>query len=215
MIHATRHSGSTPRRRGLAMLVVFLFGLVMLTLADRWLFHAMRVEDRAWLEGRDWYQFLRTAGYLPTWLVVGAAIIAHDLTRRDPWPLRRGTLVMLAPVLGGGLAELLKVLVPRQRPINNGAADGDYVWGTPFEALRGVGNHGLASSHAAVAFAAAFMLARLYPGAGMILVPLAAGCAVTRLLTGAHFATDVFVGAGAGYIAAALLAGLVRTPRRT
>lgn len=213
MRHTPSQHGRAPRR-GLVVLVVFLLGVVVFTLLDTRLFHALRVEDRPRLESRDWYQFFRAAGYLPTWLAVGAAFIVHDLARRVPWPLRRGALVVLAAGLAGGLAELLKVVLPRQRPINNGAIDGEYVWGVPFEALRGAGNHGLASSHAAVAFGAAFMIARLHPGTGLVLVPLAVGCAITRLLTGAHFATDVFVGAGLGYAAAAVFAGLVRRPGR-
>lgn len=214
MLHTPLHNPHAQRRRGLVLFVVFLLGLVVLTLTDRWLFTTLRHPDRVTLESKDWYQFFRAMGYLPTWLAVGAAFIIHDLARRAPWPLRRGTLVILAPIVAGALAELLKVLVPRQRPINNGAIDGEYVWGTPFEALRGVGNHGLASSHAAVAFGAAFVISRLFPGAGVVLIPLALACALTRMLTGAHFATDVYVGAGLGYAAAAILTSLIRMPRR-
>jgi membrane-associated phospholipid phosphatase len=190
------------RRRLWWLAGLFVAGLVVLTIFDKRLFFALRVEDRAALEGRDWYQAARAMGYLPVWLAAGAAIALHDAARRGGRVPARGGVVALAPALAGLLAEALKVVIPRQRPISNGVGDGEYVWGVPFEALRGVGNHGLASSHAAVAFGAAFVLARLYPASGFVLVPLAALCALTRLWAGAHFASDVYVGAWLGLAAA-------------
>lgn len=197
----TPHDRRLRTRRRLVLLGVFFAGLIVLTLLDRPLFEALRVADRARLESRDWYQALRALGYVPLWLAVGAAFVAYDRG------VRRGGLIVLGAALGGAAAEVLKVVVARQRPINNGVADGAYVWGYPFEALAGGGNYGLASSHAGVAFGAAFVLARLLPGTGWVLVPLAVGCGVTRLLTGAHFATDVYVAAWmSGVIAAWLCA---------
>jgi undecaprenyl-diphosphatase len=51
------------------------------------------------------------------------------------------------------------------------------------------------SSHALVAFAGAAALARLFPRATPIWYALAVGCGITRLLSGAHFLSDVVVGA--------------------
>ncbi|MDX2130750.1 MAG: phosphatase PAP2 family protein [Planctomycetota bacterium] len=207
----TPHDRRVRRRRRLLLAAAFLLGLIVLTLLDRAIFEALRVADRPRLERRDWYQFLRALGYAPTWIAVGAVLIACDAAARrmhaarPAHAARRGALTILGALLGGGLAELLKVVVARQRPINNGVADGAYVWGYPFEALAGGGNYGLASSHAGVAFGAAFVLARVAPGSGWVLIPLAIGCGVSRLLTGAHFATDVYVAAWlSGVIAAAL-----------
>lgn len=194
--------------------VLFVAGLVVLTIADKRIFEMMRAEDRTAVERKDWYQFLRAMGYLPTWLAAGAAIIAHDVARRVRGPLRRGGLLAIGAALGGGAAELLKVVLPRQRPINNGFEDGTYIWGTPFEVFQGVGNHGLASSHAGVAFGAAVVLARLFPGTGWIAVPLAVGCGITRLITGAHFATDVYVAAGMAAAIGMWLGGLGRPSTR-
>src|SRR5260370_31094817 len=46
---------------------------------------------------------------------------------------------------------------------------------------------GLPSSEAAVAFAAAAALARLFPEAAVLWYGLALGCALTRVASGAHF----------------------------
>jgi len=58
---------------------------------------------------------------------------------------------------------------------------------------------GLPSSEAAVAFAAAAALARLFPETGLLWYALAAGCALTRVASGAHFTSDVVLAAFVGY----------------
>lgn len=208
------------RRRWTLVACVFLLGFIAVTLADRWLFVHVRVPSLPAVEGKDWYRMLRVAGYLPTWLVVGAIVLAADgaaagRTARSgvaragspsTW-WSRGVLLMLAPALGGLAAEVLKVLFGRRRPIDNAVADSVYVWDGPFPTLRHLadgyhGGYGLPSSHAGVAFAAACIIGRLWPGAGGPALLLAAGCGVTRMLAGAHFASDVYVGAAAGYAVA-------------
>lgn len=197
----------------------FLLGLIVFTLADRWLFFHLRAPSLPAVEGKDWYRMLRIAGYLPTWLVVGAIVLAADAAaarrearsgvprERAPTWWSRGVLLILAPALGGLAAELLKVLFGRRRPIDNAVADGVYVWDGPFPTLRHLadgyhGGYGLPSSHAGVAFAAACIIGRLWPGACLPAFALAVGCGITRLLAGAHFASDVYVGAVAGYAVA-------------
>jgi hypothetical protein len=100
--------------------------------------------------------------------------------------------------LGGLAAEVVKLLTHRYRP----GESGEYMFGWAMDGDRGPGI-GLASSHAGVAFGAAFMLARLFPGTGCVAVALAVGCGVSRLLVGAHFATDVYVAACLSYGVAA------------
>jgi membrane-associated phospholipid phosphatase len=63
----------------------------------------------------------------------------------------------------------------------------------------------LPSSHVLVAFAAATVLARLFPRAWGLWYLLAAGCAVTRVLAMAHFLSDTVVAALVGYVVGVLL----------
>jgi membrane-associated phospholipid phosphatase len=73
------------------------------------------------------------------------------------------------------------------------------------ERFRDTSGLGLPSSHAAVAFAAGFMVWFVYPRAGPVALAVAAGCGLTRMLAGAHFGTDVFVAGVVGYAIARLL----------
>lgn len=186
---------SNKIRRGLLCAGAVLAGFVVLTFADTPIWHALAVRDAEWLKGRDWYQALRMAGYLPVWFVVGLVVMLHDRRERRrhgasvPWnAFSRGVSILLAPALSGLAAEVCKALIRRHRP----HADGSYTyeWFTHLKA-QGVGI-GTVSSHAAVAFGAAFIIARVFPSAKWPLLALAAGCALTRLLAGAHYATDVY-----------------------
>jgi len=173
-------------------------GLLVVSLLDNYLWRTLRVSSPAALEKKDWYQLFRQVGYLPMWLLISAALWLHD---RKP---RRAVLVFLSALLGGAAAELVKLATQRMRP----GSQGDYVfrWATDSipnaDLLKGLG---LASSHAGVAFGGAFMLAYLFPRVAPLAIGMALGCSLTRLLMGAHFATDVYVAALLSY---AVFAGL-------
>jgi membrane-associated phospholipid phosphatase len=197
----------------LLVLLALALGLLALTFADRWLWAHLKVADVTALERKDWYQFLRTLGSLYIWLAAGAMLILAapgSMARGQAATLAivRGGLLILSAALGGGAAELLKLLTHRLRPGDTGEylfrhfIDG--LTGPGAEQLRKVG-FGLASSHTGVAFGAAFMLARLFPKTAPLALALAAGCALTRLLSGAHFATDVYVAVVMSYAIAAAL----------
>lgn len=155
------------------------------------------------VEVKDWYRLLRVAGYWPAWAVVGAAVLLHDIARRALQPARRATFLVLSAALGGVAAEALKVLVGRMRPEDTGGAPMRFVaWG---ERLARSSDLSMPSSHVAVAFAGAAAAAWLWRGCGPVVVLLACGCALTRVLAGAHFASDVVVGALVGWGAAAAI----------
>lgn len=203
---------TTPRKRLLAIAgvtAVMVVGLALCTLIDRSAFHAVRVQGQAVdgrealakMEGQDWYRLLRVVGYWPTW---GAAALALGFVPR----LRRGAIALAISSGASGLAaELLKLIVGRQRPINNGVGEGEYVFKPFLSGFRDGSNLGMPSSHAAVAFGAAFAVLFLWRGPGLVVLVLAAGCGLTRMLAGAHFLSDVFVGAALGYACARLAAG--------
>lgn len=156
----------------------------------------MKIGDdaaRTSMERRDWYHALRQLGYWPVWIGVGVAILLADRVRetRD-WP-RRGLLVVFSSGLAGLVAELCKLAIRRHRPGELGVYHFDW----PMAAVRPP--LGTVSSHAAVAFGAAFMLARLFPGTRWILVLAACGTGLTRLLSGAHFTSDVVAAAAFAY----------------
>jgi membrane-associated phospholipid phosphatase len=161
-------------------------------LIDGWAYSALahpRVYDG------DLGRMLRVMGFVPLWAAAALALALHD------WPrLRRGALLLGAPIAGGIGAELLKLLLRRERPW---AHDGEYVFRAFSERPFSTGGLALPSSHAMVAFAAAAMLARLFPRATPVWWALAIGCGITRVMAGAHFVSDVAVAALAGWLVAA------------
>ena len=176
---------------------------------DAWALEHLSAPDTA---GEDWARLLRVMGFVPTWIVVGAIFVLVDFARRerlrpplrDPWT--RGVLVFLSALCAGFLAELLKILLRRARPYltEEGEWTG-YVFRAWEESPWSSSGLGLPSSHTAVAFGALCMLGYFHKPARPAFLLLAFGCGMTRVLSGAHYATDTLVGACAGGMAAVIL----------
>lgn len=208
-------AAASGARRRLAIGLALLALLVVASLLDRPAYLALRVADRAATEGRDWYQMLRAAGYLPVWLLIAAAFLLHDTGRRAPAPgsaaparapWRRAAYLATAPALAGLAAEILKPLIGRERPTHH---EGFYHFKPFLQGFVDGSNLGLPSSHAAVAFGGAFALAFIMPRTAPVALLAAAGCGLTRLLSGAHFLSDVCAGALVAYAVAAALRPLL------
>jgi len=205
------HRASVPGRIGL---VVAALTIVAAYRFDVGLVESLRVSDPEALKIRDWWQFLRVFGYVPTWLVVAGSmsLLGVTLSRGAfvPGVARRlcgaGVTIVASALVSGLAAELVKRLVGRVRP-----ADGQPDRYKPFlAAFTDDSNLSMPSSHAAVAFGAAWMIVRLARAPGVLALTLAAGCGLTRLLVGAHYLTDVLVGAFIGYAASALTSRILR-----
>ncbi|MGH7581973.1 MAG: phosphatase PAP2 family protein [Gemmatimonadales bacterium] len=173
--------------------LISIAAIIVAHLLDRWAWQ--HLVDRT-VYDRDWGRMLRTAGFLPTWLIIAAGLW---LSTRDT----RGALrLALIPTAAGAICAVLQVLIRRERP---GLHDGHYYFRAftdrPFQGV----DFGLPSSHAIVAFAAAWVLCRMYPRGWPVWLGLAAGTAVSRVLAGAHFLSDVTVAAVAAYFVVAVL----------
>ncbi len=190
------------RRRWIFIGLAAVVGFMVLSAVERGLVPLLRVDgtgtEAPAFEGRDWYRLLRVAGYLPTWIALAIALALHDRARGAARWADRGWMVLGSSALAGLAAEVLKVVVRRHRP----GIDAEFRFDWFGRGVEGLGL-GMPSSHAAVAFGGAFMLARLAPWSGPVVLAWAGGCALTRLLTGAHFVSDVAVAAAIGYAAAA------------
>jgi membrane-associated phospholipid phosphatase len=150
---------------------------------------------------RDWGRFLRSLGYLPLWIAIAAATWLHD--RRGGHGAWRGASLVLAPALGGGVAELAKLLVRRLRPDPTAFGYVFRAWDEATFSTRGLG---MPSSHVMVAFAGAAALARVVPGSAPVGYLLAAGCALTRVLSGQHYLSDTVVAGALGWLVGDLVA---------
>jgi membrane-associated phospholipid phosphatase len=179
--------------RPVAALIVAAAALAVAHWLDPWAVAALRWPAA---NDRDWGRLLRVMGFAPTWGLVAAALWLE--ARRlgpDAAAANRevSKAILIAVVVGGLAAELIKLVIRRERP---GDAAG-YVFRSfsvePFS-TKGLG---FPSSHAMVAFAGAAAVRHRFPRAALVLFGLAAGCGLTRLFASAHFLSDA-VGAAIG-----------------
>jgi membrane-associated phospholipid phosphatase len=223
--------------RAIAIAGALLAGFIVVSLFDGAVYRAVgaTTESRARLDSAWWYQVLRQSGSIVPWLVIGLGLLGWDRLHRGrgPWqaPALRGPYIAASAGAAGLGAELLKLLIGRERPATIQIVDGvealvyqGYHFRGLFSGFADGSNLGLPSSHAATAaggaFAAAMLCPRVWPWAWLWVWPLAVGiaggCAVSRVLTGAHFASDAYGGIVLGLLAAWWLGGpwLRRHPRR-
>ncbi|MEI2720046.1 MAG: phosphatase PAP2 family protein [Gemmatimonadales bacterium] len=175
-------------RPALRVALLAAAAIVLAHLGDSWAYQHL-VKDGVY--EADFGRMLRIVGYLPLWLLLALAVGLHSRDRRA------ALLIGGMPALGGLLAEVLKIVLRRERPkLHEGAyyfrPFSDHFWST-----RDIG---LPSSHALVAFSGAWILCRLYPRAWPVWIGLAAGCSLTRVQAQAHFLSDVTVAAVAAYL---------------
>lgn len=174
---------------------IVLAGMVIFTLLDFPLLHIFYFGPVQEIDDHDWYRALRIIGFLGTWLVIGGVFVLHDRNRH------RGSAIILATVSAGGLAELVKLTIARERPVDCGVIqEGLYHFRGLFTGFTNGSNLGFPSSHAAVAFAGCLTLAAFIPNTRRFVLFFAVGCGITRMLTGAHFASDIYLGAIIGWL---------------
>ena len=130
--------------------------------------------------------------------VVGLAAFALDRQRRPYLPR------ILWGAIGAGLAaDLVKTCVSRYRP-----RDLQVLAGSVLDTFRGGSpianglsmNHSFPSAHTAVAVAFAVMLSHYYPKGRTLFAALAVLVASHRVVSNAHFLSDVCVGALVGWL---------------
>ncbi len=132
-------------------------------------------------------------------LVVAALMHQLDASRR--WAIPR---LAACTAAGGLMADLLKMLLARTRPYDF-AFDGS-VWSTFGPWLpgwsAGSGGQSFPSGHTATAAALAAALMWLYPNGRRLFVALVILVGCQRIVSGAHFPSDVLFGAAAGCLMA-------------
>lgn len=177
-------------------LIVAVLALIASHLLDRFAFDFLRYPE---VNSQDWGRLFRVMGFLPTWILAAGALALHD--RAGAFRFRRANLLFFAAGLSGLAGEILKLLIRRLRP----GETGEYVFRAFSERTFSSSGLGMPSSHAVIAFGAAAMLSRLFPRAWPIWWLLGWGCALTRVLHGKHFLSDVVLAALVGWLVAALL----------
>lgn len=177
---------------------VALLSLAAIALAHLGDSYAWQHLARPGVYDRDFGRMLRVVGYLPLWLLLAGALWLQTRDRR------RALLLALTPALGGLVAEVLKIVLRRERP---GLHEGAYFFRPFSDQPFYTRDIGLPSSHALVGFTGAWLLCRLYPKAWPVWLFLGVGCAYSRVQAHAHFLSDVTVAAVAGYVVVAWVWG--------
>ena len=201
-------------RTGRRTVCLWLAGFVVVTAVGFWIatrldapVHAYLLKQRSTLRqwwSTDCHRMFRVTGYIPTWLLLALAVALIDAPGgvRSLWSgaKRRGLWVALAPVSCALASETLKLLIRRQRPPYFLPWEGHYVWRAWSDRPLSTSQLGLPSGHAAVAFAGALLLCRMYPRAAPVWLTLALGCATSRVIFHAHFVSDVWASAALAFI---------------
>jgi membrane-associated phospholipid phosphatase len=184
---------SMPGRRPLLLGLGAAAIALLACFADSWAFAHLSLPG---IYDEGWGRLLRSLGYLPLWLLVGFAVqqSSTSLSYR-----RHGLLLMLAPTLSGALSEVLKLLVRRERPVPNA---GLYVFRSFADRPFSTGGFGMPSGDVIVAFAACTILARAWPRTRVLWYGLGVSCALARVLSRAHFLSDVTVAGLLGVLVA-------------
>ncbi len=174
----------------LLITLAFLAGPAML---DSWGYHHLYYNN---VYDHDWARMLRMMGFWPTWIVVGLVIWLNERDTDRAGAKRRANLVIWIPAASGVLCEVVKLLIRRERPNVDAGAWVFRPWSEHTFSTAGLATP---SSHTMVAFAAATIMARLFPRARWVFYVLAIGCAVTRVMARAHYVSDVTFGALLGW----------------
>ncbi|MEN6558205.1 MAG: phosphatase PAP2 family protein, partial [Thermoguttaceae bacterium] len=136
--------------------------------------------------------------------VIVLVLAIHQLDPKRRWAIPR---VLTCALAAGLAADLVKLLIFRTRPYD-GSLVGS-VWTTfgPWFPLWGAGSSGQSfpSAHTATAVGFAAALCWLYPQGRWLFSILAALVGCQRIVCGAHFPSDVLVGAATGYTASLFL----------
>lgn len=144
-------------------------------------------------------------------------IVAAFVWALDPGRRRRLLDLAVAAAWSGVVVQALKMAVGRPRPKFGdpgvllgpfgaypvAGADPPGVWHA-WEAWRGISSDlwSMPSSHTAAAVALAVYLGVVYPRVRPVVVALAAVVGASRVVLGAHYASDVAVGAAVGFACA-------------
>jgi hypothetical protein len=193
-------TATLPARTG-ARLWPWIVLWAMVTLAEALLlWNGAALDTRCWLDTRAFlrrhpapvhvWEFFKLFGHAAvTAVAIGLAMIFSK--RR--WLI--GASGVAATAIAGGLGGLIAITLGRFRPLTEGA--NQWVLFRGFHV--GAKNIAYPSGHATLAFATAAVLVYFFPRLRWIAVPIAAGCAFSRVAMGAHFYADILLGAALGW----------------
>jgi len=182
-------------RAGVALAITLAF-LVVPAFADQWVYAHIYHKN---LYDLDWARMLRLMGWWPTWALLAFTLWLHERAADPVAARRRALLVAGSPAMAGILCEVMKLVIRRERP-DTGA--GEWLFRAWDDRTFSTAGLATPSSHTMVAFGGATLAAMLFPRTRWVFYTLAWGCAATRVLSHAHYISDVTFGALLGWAVA-------------
>jgi len=182
-------TGSSARRALAGMLALSLLAAVFIELVgfDLPLARFVRSLHVVWLERMG--DTAGTLGSGAALVALSAVLLAVGYWYRRPVMQRAGLYSLIAHGISALLAQALKHAIGRPRP-RLMHADAGFGWHPSFQA----GLDSFPSGHASASFALATVLARYFPAFGAIAYGTAGLIAVSRVIRGSHYPTDVLAG---------------------
>lgn len=174
------------------IIMVFIAIVSLLVIEDtqiRYMVRGMRMHP--WLEIMQWISFSGKGIFL---LLILFLVFIFGLLKERDREQKAARYGIYALTLAAILIQAIKHFIGRPRPRIVDA--GEFHLGPSLAS----GYDSFPSGHAAASFAVAYILARFYPEGKVFFYGFAALVAFSRLYVDAHFASDIFVGAGLGVI---------------
>ncbi|MGH7233729.1 MAG: phosphatase PAP2 family protein [Nitrospiraceae bacterium] len=136
---------------------------------------------------------------------VSGVILTAGVILKQPVVRAVGLETLLAHAVAGLIAQALKHAIGRPRPrFMHG--ESPFLLGPSFQS----GLDSFPSGHASASFAVATVVARHFPKTGWVFYSLASLVALSRIVRGSHFPTDVMAGVGLGLLVGYVIAHPVR-----
>lgn len=157
---------------------------------------------------REALEICETFGHGFGAVLIAIAVVVLDPLKRRIWPW------LLAGSIGSGtVANALKYCVPRTRPRDFDLTAGT-VWDTFVKGSQtGWGMQSFPSAHTATAVGLAVTLSAMYPRGSWYFAVLAVFVGFQRIVSSAHFPSDVFAGAVVGWLVGTVCASSMISPR--
>ncbi|MCB2191079.1 MAG: phosphatase PAP2 family protein [Deltaproteobacteria bacterium] len=150
--------------------------------------------------GKAWGKAAYWMGHGGVQLALGAILMANGFQLGRFKRVKAGIYSIWAVSISGVAVQVVKYLAGRARPRMNLQAD---MWfGLSFNSDM----HSFPSGHTATSFALAAWLAYRYPHMAVVFYGMATFVAVGRVISGAHFPSDILAGAVLGMLVGSVLA---------
>ncbi|MCP9775926.1 phosphatase PAP2 family protein [Cyanobium sp. WAJ14-Wanaka] len=186
---------------------LIVYGVVILSLSHLLDFPIAGIFRPEHQSQSDLFKLFRCWGFLGTWVLItiSAQLLSQPTSSKPLTGWKRylnqeAWMLIAAPMISGSIAEIIKLIVRRIRP----HGDPSYIFRSWLDRPFSTSGIGFPSSHTAVAFAGSTIIIYLYPRLKLPAIIMAAGCLVTRVVSGAHYFSDgiggALVGISAGFL---------------